>query len=169
MNVWKFAIPLLLSVIPFAAAQEARVPLFVIEHSASTNVVQYEAKLRGGKIDPQQPVIAFWVMNAENGRHQELNVLERVKAYGFSVRPDQKPDSYLLTIVSDKKREIHIFRDGDAIRAEARIGSCDAYLQKIFIAQKKSFLLNLPDYAEMIGKDISTGAECHEKVLPADR
>ena len=148
---------------------ETYVPLFVIEHSSSPNAVHYEAKLRDGKIDPQQPVVAYWVMATANGRHQELNLLERLKAYGFDIRPDRDPEAYRLTIVSDKKKEIHVFRMGDTVRAAVKIGSCDAYLEKIFIASKKSWLVSLPDYAEMFGTDMSSGAPCHERVTPADR
>jgi hypothetical protein len=150
-------------------SHDAYVPLFVIEHTASPNAVHYEAKLKDGKIDPQQPVVAYWVMAAENGRHQELNLLEKLKAYGFDIRPDRDPEAYRMTIVSDKKKEIHIVRMGNAVRAEARIGNCDAYLEKIFIATKKSWILSLPDYAEMIGTDMSTGAPCRERVTPSDR
>lgn len=148
---------------------ETSVPLFVIEHSNSANVVQYEARLKDGKFDPRQPVVAYWVMAAQNGRHQDLNLLERLKAYGFDIRPDSQPDAYRLTIVSDKKKEIHVFRTGNTVRAAAKIGGCNAYLDKIFIAQKKSWLLGLPDYAEMFGTDMSTGAPCRERVTPADR
>jgi uncharacterized protein DUF4833 len=147
---------------------EAYVPLFVIEKSLSKNVVHYDAKLRNGKIDPEQPVVAYWVMG-EDGRRQDLNLLERLKAYGFTVKPDKDPDTFRLIIVSDKKKEIRIVRTGQNIRAEAKIGNCNAYLEKIFIATKKSFMLSLPDYAEMIGTDIATGSECHERVTPADR
>ena len=151
-----------------AGAEEAYIPLFVIERNVNGNVVHYDAKLKDGKLDPEQPVVAYWVMG-DNGRRQELNLLERLKAYGFTIRPDKNPESFRLTIVSDKKKEIHVFRMGSAIRAEARIGSCEAYLQKIFIASKKSWLVSLPDYAEMIGTNVSTGSECHERVTPADR
>jgi len=148
---------------------ETYVPLFVIEHSTNANAVHYEAKLKDGKLDPQQPVVAYWVMAAENGRHQELNLLEKLKAYGFDIRPDREPEAYRLTIVSDKKKEIHVFHMGNTVRAVAKIGGCDAYLEKIFIAQKKSWLISLPDYAEMFGTDMSTGAPCHERVTPDER
>jgi len=151
------------------ASQETYVPLFVIERNTNANVVHYEAKLRDGKLDPQQPVIAYWVMAAENGRRQELNLLERLKAYGFDIRPDHDPEAYRMTIVSDKKKEIHVFRMGNTVRAAAKIGSCDAYLEKILIASKKSWLISLPEYAEMVGTDMSTGAPCRERVTPADR
>ena len=157
-----------LAMTPPAFAEDALVPLFVIERSVNGNVVHYDAKLKDGKLDPQQPVVAYWVMG-EDGHHQELNLLEKLKAYGFSIRPDKQPEAFRMTLVSDKKKEIRVFRMGDAVRAEARIGSCEAYLQKIFIASKKSWMVSLPEYAEMIGSDMSTGAECRERVTPADR
>jgi Domain of unknown function (DUF4833) len=151
-----------------AFAQDGLVPLFVIERSLNSNVVHYDAKLKGGKFDPLQPVVAYWVM-AEDGHHQELNMLERLKAYGFSIRPDKQPEAFRMTLVSDKSKEIRVFRVGALVRAEAMIGACEAYLQKIFIASKKSWMMNLPEYAEMIGQNMRTGAECRERVTPGDR
>jgi len=151
-----------------ASAEEAFVPLFVIERSVNGNTVHYDAKLKDGKLDPQQPVVAYWILS-ENGKRQELNVLERLKAYGFSIRPDKEPEAYRMTLVADKKKEIRVVRMGAAVRAEAMIGPCEAYLQKIFIVSKKSFMINLPEYADMFGNDMSTGAECHERVTPSER
>ena len=158
----------LIAIAPPVSAEDALVPLFVIERTINANVVHYDAKLKNGKLDPQQPVVAYWVMG-EDGHHQELNLLERLKAYGFSIRPDKQPEAFRMFLVSDKKKEIRVLRVGDAVRAEARIGACEAYLQKIVIASKKSWLVSLPEYAEMIGSDMTTGAECRERVTPADR
>ena len=151
-----------------ASAEEAFVPLFVIERSVNGNTVHYDAKLTDGKLDPRQPVVAYWILS-ESGKRQELNVLERLKAYGFTIRPDKGPEAFRMTLVADKKKEIRVFRMGAAVRAEAMIGACEAYLQKIFIVSKKSFMVNLPEYADMIGNDMSTGMECHERVTPGDR
>ena len=151
-----------------ASAEEAFVPLFVIERSVNGNTVHYDAKLKDGKLDPQQPVVAYWILS-ESGKRQELNVLERLKAYGFTIRPDKEPEAFRMTLVADKKKEIRVFRMGAAVRAEAMIGACEAYLQKIFIVSKKSFMINLPEYADMFGNDMSTGAECHERVTPSER
>ena len=164
----RLALSAVLAAIPLAAAEEAYVPLFVIERNVNGNVVHYDAKLKDGKLDPQQPVVVYWVMG-EDGRRQELNFLEKLKAYGFTIRPDNQPESFRLTIVSDKKIEIRVVRKGEAVRAEARIGGCEAYLRKIFIASKKSWLVSLPEYAEMIGTNVSNGSECRERVTPADR
>jgi len=147
--------------IPQASAQDGLVPLFVIERSLNNNVVHYDAKLKDGKLDPLQPVVAYWVMGED--------LLERLKAYGFSIRPDKQAEAFRMTLVSDKKKEIRIFRSGAAVRAQAMIGACEAYLEKIFIASKKSWMVSLPEYAEMIGHDMLTGAECRERVTPGDR
>ena len=151
-----------------ASAEDAFVPLFVIERSVNGNTVHYDAKLKDGKIDPSQPVVAYWILS-ENGKRQELNLLERLKAYGFTIRPDKDPEAYRMTLVADKKKEIRVFRMGAAVRAEAMIGACEAYLQKIFVVSKKSFMINLPEYVDMVGNDMSTGAECRERVTPGDR
>jgi len=62
-----------------------------------------------------------------------------------------------------------VFHAGNSVRAEVHIGACNAALQKIFIKAHKSFLIGLPDYAEMRGTDISTGAPCSERVTPGER
>jgi hypothetical protein len=151
-----------------ASAEDTLVPLFVIERSVNGNTVHYDARLKDGKLDPQQPVVAYWILS-ENGKRQELNVIERLKAYGFSIKPDKDPEAYRMTLVADKKKEIRVFRVGAAVRAEAMIGACEAYLQKIFIVSKKSFMINVPEYADMIGNEMSTGTECRERVTPGER
>lgn len=150
------------------SAGDTQVPLFTIERSLNGNVVHYDAQLKNGKLDPQQPVVAYWVMG-EDGRHQELNLLEKLKAYGFSIFPDKQPEVFRMTLVSDKNKEIRVIHSGSEVRAEARIGQCLAHLQKIFIESRRSWMVSLPEYAEMIGTDIQTGAECRERVTPGGR
>ena len=59
-------------------------PLFIIERSKNTNVVHYDARLTAdGKLDPEEPVIAYYVMLAEDGRRKELSWIEKKMAYGF--------------------------------------------------------------------------------------
>lgn len=151
-------------------AQNVAVPLFVIAKNTNANAVHYDAELtRDGKLDPNQPVVAYWIMAAENGRRQELNFLERSRAYGFTLRPDGPPDSYVLSVVSEKKKEIRVYADQGTVRAEASIGGHRAYLQKIFITEKKTLGVYLPEYAEMFGVDVDTGQPCYEKVAKSER
>ena len=159
----------LLVVAGWAWGQDRAVPLFTIEKSSNANRVQYEARvLPDGHIDPHQPVVAYWIMAAENGRRQELNILERAKAYGFTLHQDGI-DSYKLWVVSHREKEIHVYREGATVRAEAVIGGRVALVEKIFIQMHKSFLLSFPDFGEMFGFDRETGEKRYEKVLRTEQ
>ena len=142
-------------------------PLFIIERSINANVVHYDAKLSDdGNIDPQEPVIAYWIMAAKDGHRQELNLLERAKAYGFTVRPDASGKFYHMELVSQRRRDIHVYRDGDIVRAETLIDGQPAYLQKVFVSARHLVVIPTPDYVEMFGVDVKTGAPRSEKVRP---
>src|SRR5579871_1079208 len=68
-------------------------PLFVIERSTNANVVHYDARLTpAGELDASRPIDAYWVMQAADGRREELTSLERSKAYGFTL--EHGPDSH---------------------------------------------------------------------------
>jgi hypothetical protein len=121
-----------------------------------------------GHIDAKQPVVAYWIMAAENGRRQELNILERAKAYGFTLRRDGT-DSYRLWVVSHREKEIHVYRDGGTVRAEAVIGGRVSLVEKIYIQMRKSFMLSLPEFGEMFGFDRETGEKRYEKVTRTDQ
>jgi hypothetical protein len=149
----------------FGVAQVKSVPLFTIEKSSNANRVQYEARVTAdGHLDPHQPVVAYWIMAAENGRRQELNILERAKAYGFTIR-QEGIDSYRLWVVSHREKEIHVFRDGSTVRAEAVIGGRVSLVEKIYIQMRKSFVLSFPEFGEMFGIDKETGEKRVEKVF----
>ncbi len=155
----------LLAVAGWVFGADRSVPLFTIEKSSNANRVQYDARLKpDGHIDPKQPIVAYWVMAAEDGRRQELNILERVKAYGFTLRQDGL-DSYRLWVVSHPNKEIHVFRDGGTVKAEAVIAGKVALVEKIYIQMRRSFLLSLPDFGEMFGFDRETGEKRTEMVF----
>ena len=148
-----------------ARAEDRYLPLFRIERSTNANVIHYEAKItKDGQLDPRQPVIAYWVMAAEDGHRQALNVLERTRAYGFAIRPDSASDSYAMTLVSDRGRPIHVYFKAGMVYAETMIGGHRAFLQKIFVTTRKSWIRNEPVSAEMYGVDIITGEPSYEKV-----
>ena len=169
MSRWLTAIRILVFAGPglFAQSGGTYLPLFTIERSTNANVIHYEARIRGdGRLDPRGPVIAYWVMVAEDGRRQALNILEKTRAYGFTTRADGPSDSYKIYLVSDPRREIHIYQNGSAVHAETLIGGHHAYLQRIFISTQKSMLFRTPTSAELFGLEIGTGEPCYEKVQP---
>ena len=148
-------------------AGETYQPLFVVERSINANVVHYDAKIdEDERLDSREPVIAFWIMAAKDGRRQELNFLEKSKAYGIIVEPSQTGGSYRIVLVSQKNRQIEVYRDGDTVRAETTIGGHRAYLKKIYVAVRKGSLFSTPSYVELMGTDIATGEMLQETIVP---
>lgn len=141
--------------------------LFIIERSTNANVVHYDAKIgKDGAFDPKEPVVVYWVMAAEDGRRQSLSALEKMFAYGFTIRRDSSGQSFWMTLVSQKRREIHIYQEGGKVRAVILIGGQAAYLSKIYVQARESSLLRTVDYVELFGHDIVTGQDRYEKVAP---
>ncbi len=145
-------------------------PLFIIERSLNANVVHYDAQTTAdGKLDPRQPVVAYWIMAAEDGRRQELNLVERLRAYGVSVHTEVAGDSYRVVLAAEKRREIRVYRLGDAVRAEMQIAGRRAYLQRVFVGTRKSFGLPVPSYVELFGIDIAAGEQCRARGAAEER
>jgi hypothetical protein len=141
--------------------------LFIIERSTNANVVRYDAKIgKDGAFDPKEPVVAYWIMAAEDGRRQGLSAVEKMFAYGFTIRRDGSDQSFWMTLVSQKRREIHIYQEGGKVRAVMLIGGQAAYLRKIYVQVRKPGLLPTVDYAELFGQDIVTGQDRSERVAP---
>jgi hypothetical protein len=151
----------------FCWAGESYQPLFIVERSTNANVVHYDAKInQDGRLDSREPVIAYWIMAAKDGRRQELNFLEKTRAYGVVIEPSHTADSYRIALVSEKQREIDIYPQGNTVRAETTIGGRRAYLKKIYVGIRKGALLSTPSYIELTGTDITTGEGLQETIVP---
>jgi hypothetical protein len=163
-------LPLLLATVValWGSERTLRLPLFVIERSTNANVVHYDAHLASnGEIDTSQPIDAYWIMAARDGHREELSSLERSRAYGFTVEPGS--DSHLIRIelVSQKRRTIQIYRDGNTVRAETLIAGRRAYLTRIYVNAHKVLAVPTVKSIEMFGVDVATGEPLHETVEPS--
>jgi hypothetical protein len=141
-------------------------PLFVIERSTNANVIHYDAKLGSdGMLDPSEPVVAYWIMAAEDGRRLPLSQLERNYAYGFTIQKKVSKSAYRMVLVSQKEREILIIQNAAGVHAETMIGGHSSILNKIFVKTRLSGLLRTADYIELYGVDVVSGAKSYEKIL----
>jgi hypothetical protein len=142
-------------------------PLFIIERSKNANVVHYDAQIGAdGKLDPKQPVIAYWIMLAEDSRREELNWIEKKKAYGFSIKPDASGDAYKMTVVSAPDRQITVKQEGGVARAELDIDGKPAILEKMYINSTEGTFGPKVHYIELHGKDLKSGEKLTEKIVP---
>ena len=151
---------------PPAAAQKITQPLFIIERSKNANVVHYDAHLTAaGGIDSNEPVIAYWVMLATDGHREELNLIEKKKAYGFTIKPDSSVNGYKMTVVAIPQGQITVKKDEDAIRGELVIDGHPAILEKIYINATDGLLGPKVHYIELYGKDLKTGEKRYQKIV----
>jgi hypothetical protein len=149
-----------------APARKRTQQLFIIERSKNANVVRYDARLTaGGELDPNRPVIAYWILLAEDGRREELNLIEKKMAYGFHIEPDHSVNGYRMTIVALPQGQITVRKDGDAIRAELVIDGRPAVLEKIYISASDGLLGPKVHYIELYGKDLGTGEKRYHKIV----
>ena len=150
-----------------AASQIRTSPLFIIERSKNANVVHYDAQLTAdGKLDPKEPVIAYWVRLAEDGRREKLSWIQKKIAYGFTIKPDPSVDSYGMTLVAAPEKPIIVKKEKETVRAEAIIDGRPAVLEKIYIYASDGLMGPKVHYIDVYGKDLQTGEERREKMVP---
>jgi hypothetical protein len=151
---------------PTAAHKKTQL-LFIIERSKNANVVHYDARLTSdGKLDPKEPVVAYWLLLAEDGRREELSWIEKEKAYGFDIKPDPSVNGYKMTLVAAPQLQITIKKAGEAIRAEGVIGGQPAVLEKIYINASDGLTGPKVHYIMLYGKGLKTGGKLSQKIVP---
>jgi hypothetical protein len=142
-------------------------PLFIIERSKNSNTVHYDALLTDdGILNPNEPVIAYYVMLAEDGRRKELNWIEKKLAYGFDIKPDPLVSGYRMTMVAAPQRPIIVKMEGSDVRAELVIDGRPAVLEKMYVKASDGLIWPQVHYIELYGRDMLTGEKRFEKVIP---
>jgi len=157
-----------LALVAVLAADPATCPreLFRIERSKNANVVLYETNAgKGVALDPDEPVVASWLLLATTGKRESLSFLERVFAYGFESRLAPTGESCSLTLKALKGRTIHVSPRGPCLSAFAVIDGADAVLQKIFVQTDERGPAPAVQYIELFGLDATTGEARYEKVI----
>jgi hypothetical protein len=149
-----------------AWAQSAQ-KLFVITRTTNKNEVHYDAQVtKEGKLKPDEPVVAYWIMVEKGGKREKLNFVERKKAYGFSISPEAGGESFRMIIVPYKARPIRVhMKDGKA-RAEIVIDGKPAYLKKLHIDVTEGIVVPTVNFVELFGEDAKTGQPRREKIVP---
>jgi len=151
---------------PTAAGNKAR-SLFIIERSKNANVVHYDARLTSkGKLDAREPVSAYWIMRAEDGRREKLNWMENEKGYGFDIKPAPSVDGYIMILMAAPQLQITVKEAGNAIRAEVVINGRPAVLEKIYIDASDGLTGPKVHYIMLYGKDLKTGKKLSQKSVP---
>jgi hypothetical protein len=164
---------LLFAALALGIAQEPPAPaapcpahLFTIERSKNANLVVYDSRLTAsGELDPKNPVVVYWLLNAQDGRREELNRVERQRAYGFDIEPGKDPDTFVLRLKAGEKRPFGIaMREGCPVALDT-IGGRPAVLERIFVKEKEGMTLKV-DSVDFFGRDLADGRPVTETLVP---
>lgn len=144
-----------------------REELFRIARNKNANEVVYRARQTElGTLDPEEPVEAYWLMLAEDGRREGMNVIESMTVYGFSTEPAEKGTGFRVTLKARKDRPLRVtVRHGCPV-ALVRIGRAVGVLRRIFVHVTGAALNPTVDYVELFGVDPKTGRGLYEKIRP---
>ena len=150
----------------FAASGDKTGHLFFIERSKNKNLVQYDIRLTENKSLPDaRPVNAYWIL--ENGRHEELNSIERNYAYGVIRQEKLDKDKFKVILAAFKGWEIVVERINDSFKAVIFINGIESILQKIYIKSEETraaFPRVL--YVELFGRTKEKGLPIKERIVP---
>lgn len=150
----------------FAEGLETR-HLFKIERSKNANIVQYDVQLTpDGKLYPKEPVIAYWIRLAKDGRRKELTSIQRKWAYGFKATYNAEENYAIMDMVAKIGRKIKVFEADGVYRGEIRIDGQPAFIEKIYITSKEGWMLPKVLSIELYGKNTETGEDRYEKIKP---
>ena len=139
-------------------------PLFILQRNKNINELHYDVNIgTDGKINPKKPIVAYWIMLAEDGHREGFAIFEK-RAYGFKCKYDKTKDVYLLVVNSFKKRVIEITGDINGVKTVILINEKPAYLDRLFITAKDSIPFPRVRSIELFGKNKITGEKVYEKI-----
>ena len=136
--------------------------LFYIARSLNRNLVCYDANLKDGKLDLEEPIEVYWLNRTDRpGYTNGLNFIQRKLAYGYKVK--QKGNDTCQVTLSAYPRDITIRKAGDAYQAFVDINGSPARLVSLFVQLKPNSSVRV-DYVELQGYSVSTGKRVTERI-----
>ena len=140
--------------------------LFCIERSKNKNLVQYDIRLtQNSDLPDSSPVNVYWIL--ENGRREELNLIEKKYAYGIARQEKLDKNKFKVILTAFKGLEIIVERLNDSFKATVSINGKESILQKIYIKSEERWT-GLPKvlYIDLLGLNKETGLPVEERIAP---
>jgi hypothetical protein len=151
------------------AAQACDPELFRVTRNTNANVVVYEARLvPPGRIDGNEPLHPVWIMFAEDGHREELNLIESAMAYGVEVLQQDADGAPLVAIRALPELPIRLEMEAGCPVARTRVAGRDVVLVQV-VVEASGGLFPTVNHLDLIGRVRGTGAEVRERILPPDR
>lgn len=138
--------------------------LFVIARSKNGNVVVYDAKVDPSGRLAAQPVSAYWLLDGDPARREELTRIEFNRAYGFTLSPGEEQGTYTLVFKARRGRHVSLQMRGGCPVVLVNIQGHLAILRRIYVKSKEGGVIPKVEFIELFGEDAATGKPLHEKI-----
>ena len=161
------AVALVLPMVSAAGEVEpANQRLFHIERNKNANIVVYDARVMpDSSLAEEDPMVVYWIKEAEDNRIEDLKGIERKMAYGFDVE-SREGNRLVVDLVADVGRDLVVDRHAGEYRAFMEINGTTVLLDRIYIFAKETLMPPKVKYIELFGTDPETGEETYEKFKP---
>ena len=142
--------------------------LFVLARSKNANIVVYDA-VRGpaGGLAASEPVAAYWLLGGEEGAREELNGVERQKAYGVDVSPGETEGTWTMVFLARPGRRFTVLTRNGCYVATVPISGHEGILRRMFVRAKEGLPPKV-ESVEFFGEDLQSGAPLYEKFVPGE-
>jgi hypothetical protein len=154
--------------LPSAALARPERNLFVITRSKNANVVHYDVRTRAnGQLELEDPVGAYWILAAEDGRREDLTWFETRFAYGFRLTSRPTKLGFRMRIAAFDEQDIVVRRHRDGrYRAHFTIAGRDAVLERIHVQTREGGLTPKVVHVDLVGRASAGGARITERRRP---
>jgi hypothetical protein len=140
--------------------------LFVIARSSNANVLHYDVRYDEGRLNLDDPLLAYWVMRAEDGRREGLTWVEREFAYGFRITSPVTPDGFRVVLKAFSRRELTVRKlASGGYRAYLRIDGKSATLDRLFVSVEGGGVSPTVQFVDLFGT-VSSGKRVSERLVP---
>jgi hypothetical protein len=130
------------------------------------NEIVYAAQLdEAGRLDEDDPLVVYWLMHAEDGHREGLNILEKMLAYGFSADPEPG-GGFRVVLKAKKDRPVHLALRNGCPAAFIQIAGRRALLRSIYVQTSSGGVIPTVAHVDVTGVDPSSGREVTERIRP---
>ncbi|WP_445710055.1 DUF4833 domain-containing protein [Flavobacterium sp.] len=140
--------------------------LFYIQHSNNHNTYVYDANIKGGVIDSNQPINEYQIAYADNGMKKPLTNTQKKLAYGMVLQESQH-NLFKFRLAASGKIDFYLkYTANTGARIYVTVNRHKMYLDKMFVQLKEGYFgINTnAEYVLFYGKDFHTGKAIIEKV-----
>ncbi len=140
--------------------------LFYLQRDPNENTVIYQLNYINGQLSTKEPVKAFWIRYAENGKQKDLSTIERKFAYGVTAK-NLPNNEYELRLAADKNMPFYLLKSDkdNQYHVFVKVNQQLVMLKRVFVRVKGgSFWFPKVDYVELRGVDKNTNKELIHKI-----